>query len=96
MCTVLRTELHGEVPNSGTRWHQKRHQISTTHIGLTIPLGTRHYPLGGLPYAHCVDEKLQRPKIPTPYELYGSVAFKAPVWGIEKDSSIRLVASEEV
>ena len=54
------------------------------------------YSLDRLSGAHGVDEKLQGGKIPVLDELNGSMVFKAPIGGVEKDAGIRLVAGVEV
>jgi hypothetical protein len=54
------------------------------------------YSLGRLPDAHGVDEKLQGRKIAILNELDGGVVLKVPVWSIEEDASVGLVAGIEV
>ena len=54
------------------------------------------YSLDRLSGTHGVDEKLQRGKIPILDEFNGGMVLKAAVGGIEKDTSIRLIAGVEV
>jgi hypothetical protein len=54
------------------------------------------YSLGRLPDAHGVDEKLQGRKIAILNELDGGVVIKVPVWSIEEDTGVGLVAGIEV